>query len=69
MFELPVVSLPDQARLLADGKPPVSVLWQESGTLAFLARGREYRNEFHVDPSDEIMYVIAGEMRLHLPEA
>ena len=34
-------------------------------TLAFIARGREYRSEFHINPSDETMYMIKGEMRLH----
>jgi len=33
--------------------------------LAFVARGREYRNEFHINPSEEVMYMIKGEMRLH----
>ena len=33
--------------------------------LAFVARGREYRSEFHVNPSDEVMLMIKGEMRLH----
>jgi 3-hydroxyanthranilate 3,4-dioxygenase len=28
-------------------------------------RGREYRSEFHINPSDETMYMIKGEMRLH----
>ena len=31
----------------------------------FVARGREYRSEFHINPSDEVMYMIKGEMRLH----
>ncbi len=41
------------------------VLWQQPDTVAFVARGREYRSEFHIDPSDEVMYMIKGEMRLH----
>jgi 3-hydroxyanthranilate 3,4-dioxygenase len=43
----------------------VSVVWQEPGSLAFVARGRPNRSEFHIDPSDELMYMITGEMRLH----
>ena len=27
--------------------------------------GREGRSEFHVDPSDEVMYMIKGDMNLH----
>jgi 3-hydroxyanthranilate 3,4-dioxygenase len=41
------------------------VLWQHDDTLVFLARGREYRSEFHINPSDETMQMIKGEMRLH----
>ena len=44
---------------------PVGVLWQEPDTLAFVARGREDRREFHSDPSDEVMYMLRGEMKLH----
>jgi 3-hydroxyanthranilate 3,4-dioxygenase len=65
MYQLPVVNLPEQARDLAGGSRPVNVLWQEPGALAFVARCREYRNEFHIDPSDEIMYVIQGELHLY----
>ena len=65
MLEMPIVSLPDRARHLADTGQRVSVLWQEPGSLAFVARGREYRSEFHIDPSDEVMLMVKGEMRLH----
>jgi hypothetical protein len=34
-------------------------------SLAFLARGRDYRSEFHINPSDEVMLMIKGDMRLH----
>ena len=44
---------------------PNTVLWQEADTLAFVARGRDYRSEFHVDPVDEVMYMIKGDMDLH----
>ena len=30
-----------------------------------MARGREYRSEFHINPSDEVMYPIKGDLRLH----
>jgi len=43
----------------------VSILWQAPDTIAFVARGRRHRNEFHADPSDEVMYMIEGEMNLH----
>jgi 3-hydroxyanthranilate 3,4-dioxygenase len=49
-----------------DGAPaPVNILWQAPDSVAFVARGREGRSEFHTDPSDEVMYMIKGEMNLH----
>jgi 3-hydroxyanthranilate 3,4-dioxygenase len=65
MLQMPIVSLLDQARQLAESGKHVSVLWQQADTLVFVARGREYRSEFHINPSDETMYMIRGEMRLH----
>jgi 3-hydroxyanthranilate 3,4-dioxygenase len=44
---------------------PVRILWQAPDTIAFVARGRKGRSEFHTDPSDEVMYMISGEMNLH----
>ena len=65
MFSMPIVSLIDEARRLAETRQRVSVLWQKADTLVFVARGREYRSEFHINPSDETMYMIKGEMHLH----
>jgi 3-hydroxyanthranilate 3,4-dioxygenase len=44
---------------------PNTVLWQHEDSIAFVARGREFRSEFHSDPSDEVMYMIKGDMNLH----
>jgi hypothetical protein len=63
--QMPIVSLADQMRQLTETGKRVNVLWQEDDTLAFVARGREYRSEFHINPSDEVMYPIKGDMRLH----
>lgn len=65
MFQMPIVNLLEQARRLAENGERVSVLWQEAESLVFVARGREYRSEFHINPCDEVMYQIKGEMRLH----
>ena len=65
MLTMPIVNLPEQAKRLAESGKRVSVLWQHPDTLVFIARGREYRSEFHINPSDETMYMIEGEMRLH----
>ena len=65
MLQMPIVSLLDEARRLAERRQRVSVLWQKADSLVFLARGREYRSEFHINPSDETMQMIKGDMRLH----
>ena len=65
MFTMPIVNLLEQGRKLAESGKRVSVLWQHPDTLVFLARGREYRSEFHINPSDETMYMVNGDMRLH----
>jgi len=65
MPEMPIVSLLDRARHLAATGERVSVLWQQPDSLVFLARGREYRSEFHINACDEVMVMVKGEMRLH----
>jgi 3-hydroxyanthranilate 3,4-dioxygenase len=65
MTEMPVVSLAEEAAGLAKSGQRVKVLWQEPDALTFVARGREYRSEYHINPSDEIMYMIKGTMHLH----
>lgn len=65
MREMPIVDLPSVTRELAETGRRVKVLWQEPESLAFVARGREYRSEFHVNASDELTYMIKGTMHLH----
>jgi 3-hydroxyanthranilate 3,4-dioxygenase len=65
MFSMPIIDLLAEGRKLARTGRRVSVLWQHDDTLFFLARGREYRSEFHINPSDETMQMVKGEMRLH----
>jgi 3-hydroxyanthranilate 3,4-dioxygenase len=64
MYRMPIVNLADRVRSLQGGSH-VSVLWQQPESLAFVARGRAGRSEFHINPVDEVMYQIRGEMRLH----
>ena len=65
MNSMPIVNLLECGRKLAESGRHVEVLWQNADSLCFVARGRAYRSEFHINPSDETMYVITGEMRLH----
>lgn len=65
MKPMPIGDLQAIAKELAASGKRVQVLWQAPESLAFVARGREYRSEFHINPSDEVMYMIEGEMKLH----
>lgn len=65
MLTMPIVNLLAEGDQLTSSGRRVSVLWQHDDTLMFIARGREYRSEFHINPSDETMQMIKGEMRLH----
>ncbi len=65
MISMPIVDLLEEGRKLAAAGKRIAVLWQSADSLCFVARGREYRSEFHINPCDETMYMIRGEMRLH----
>ena len=43
-------------------QPPVSnkVIWSEGDFIAMVVRGPNARNDFHIDPYDEIFYQIEG---------
>lgn len=64
-MDLKAVSLEAISESVRNAVKPVSILWQTPDSIAFVARGRKGRSEFHADPSDEVMYMIKGEMRLH----
>ena len=65
MLPMPIGDLEKISRQLDEEDRRIQVLWQVPQSLAFVARGREYRSEFHIDPGDELMYMIKGEMNLH----
>ncbi len=65
MYKMPIVSLPGEGKMLDETGRYVSVLWQQPESLVFVARGRSYRSEFHINPTDEVMYMIKGQMNLH----
>jgi 3-hydroxyanthranilate 3,4-dioxygenase len=65
MDELKAVDLGQVMTTIRASGRPNTVLWQAADSIAFVARGREFRSEFHEDPSDEVMYMIKGEMQLH----
>ena len=47
-------------------EPPVGnkVVWEDSQFIAMIVRGPNARRDFHVDPSDEIFYMLKGDMTL-----
>ena len=65
MKELTAVDLTDAIRAIQGEGRGRQVLWQDSESIAFLSRGRRMRNDFHIDPSDEVTLQLAGEQRLH----
>lgn len=65
MLPMPIADFEPICRELAETGKRVHVLWQRPESLAFIARGREYRSEFHINASDEVMVMVKGDMRLH----
>jgi 3-hydroxyanthranilate 3,4-dioxygenase len=49
-----------------DFEPPIGnkVIWEDSQFTAMIIRGPNARRDFHVDPSDEIFYMLKGDMVL-----
>jgi 3-hydroxyanthranilate 3,4-dioxygenase len=47
-------------------EPPVGnkVIWDDSQLTAMIVRGPNARRDFHVDPSDELFYMLKGDMVL-----
>jgi 3-hydroxyanthranilate 3,4-dioxygenase len=47
-------------------EPPVGnkVIWEDSQFTAMIIRGPNARRDFHIDPSDEIFYMLKGDMIL-----
>src|SRR5437773_11278586 len=51
-------------------EPPVGnkVIWEDSQFTAMVIHGPNARRDFHVDPSDEIFYMLKGDMVLEYIE-
>jgi 3-hydroxyanthranilate 3,4-dioxygenase len=51
-------------------EPPVGnkVIWEDSQFTAMIIRGPNARRDFHVDPSDEIFYMLRGDMVVEFME-
>ena len=65
MLPMPIADHDAIMKELSESGRYVKVLWQSDDTLMFIARGREYRSEFHINPSDEHMTMLKGSMNLH----
>jgi 3-hydroxyanthranilate 3,4-dioxygenase len=65
MLEMPKFDLDAVVAELEATQKRVKVLWQQGECLGFVARGREYRSEFHINDCDEVQVMLRGEMNLH----
>ena len=65
MLPMPIADHDAIMKELTETGRYVKVLWQSDDTLMFIARGREYRSEFHINPSDEHMTMLKGNMNLY----
>jgi 3-hydroxyanthranilate 3,4-dioxygenase len=64
-FQMPNIDLEEIMRNLETSGKRTHQLWLTADSLAFIARGREYRSEFHLNPSYEIQYSLKGDLNLH----
>lgn len=64
-FVMPNLDLEEIMRSLLETGKRTRQLWLTPDSLAFVARGREYRSEFHINPSYEVQYSIKGDLNLH----
>src|ERR1700729_3598881 len=64
-FAMPNIDFESVMRKLLESGKRTHQLWLTKDSMAFIARGREYRSEFHVNPSYEIQYSIKGDLNLH----
>ena len=53
-LKMPNIDLESVMRQLMETGKRTQQLWLTADSMAFLARGREYRSEFHINPSYEI---------------
>src|SRR5258708_3008701 len=64
-LQMPNVDLEGAMQHLTETGKRTQQLWLTADSMAFIARGREYRSEFHVNPSYEIQYSLRGDLNLH----
>jgi 3-hydroxyanthranilate 3,4-dioxygenase len=65
MPDMPNIDLEGIMKHLTETGRRTHQLWLTPDSMAFIARGREYRSEFHINPSYEIQYSIKGDLNLH----
>ncbi|MBF23064.1 3-hydroxybutyryl-CoA dehydratase [Neopusillimonas maritima] len=64
-FEMPNIDLDGIVKHLKETGKYTHQLWLNDESLAFIARGRTYRSEFHINPSYEIQFSLIGDLDLH----
>jgi 3-hydroxyanthranilate 3,4-dioxygenase len=65
MPNMPNIDFEEIMRQLTETGKRTHQIWLNDESMAFIARGREYRSEFHLNPSYEIQYSIKGDLHLH----
>jgi 3-hydroxyanthranilate 3,4-dioxygenase len=65
MWTMPNINVEEIIQHLTETGKRTHQLWLNEESLAFVARGREYRSEFHLNPSYEIQYSLKGDLNLH----
>ena len=64
-LQMPNIDLEGVMRQLTETGKRTQQLWLTADSMAFIARGREYRSEFHINPSYEIQHSLRGDLNLH----
>ncbi len=65
VMDMPNIDFAKIIRYLTETGKRTFAVWQEPESLAFVARGREYRSEFHINNSHEVQYSLKGDLNLH----
>ena len=63
-FKMPQIDFEGIMRHLLETGKRTYQLWLTDETFGFIARGREYRSEYHINPSYEIQYSLKGHQDL-----
>lgn len=64
VFQMPQIDFEEVMNYLLETGKRTHQLWLTDDSLGFIARGREYRSEFHINPSYEVQVSLKGHQDL-----